>query len=55
MEKFKVKLLVLRMHHQGVDQGIIARAVSKHPNTITSYLKEYAEGGLIASIEDRAY
>jgi transposase len=55
MEKFKVKLLVLRMHHEGVDHGIIARAVSKHPNTITSYLKEYAEGGLVAALEDRAY
>ena len=55
MEKFKVKLLVLRMHHEGVEHGIIARAVRKHPNTITSYLKEYAEGGLLASLEDRAY
>jgi len=55
MEKFKVKLLVLRMHHEGVNHGIIARAVGKTPNTITSYLKEYLEGGLSASLEDRAY
>jgi transposase len=55
MEKFKVKLLVLRMHHEGVDHGIIARAVGKHPNTITSDLKEYAAGGLSAALEDRAY
>jgi len=55
MEKFKVKLLVLRMHLEGVNHGIISRAVGKHPNTITSYLKEYAEGGLNASLEDRAY
>jgi transposase len=55
MEKFKVKLLVLRMHHEGVDHGVIARAVGKHPNSITSYLKEYAGGGLSASLEDRAY
>ena len=55
MEKFKVKLLVLRMHVEGVDHGIIARAVGKHPNTITSYLKEYEQGGLSASLEDRAY
>ena len=55
MEKFKVKLLVLRMHHEEVDHGVIARAVGKHPNTITSYLKEYAQGGLSASLEDRAY
>ena len=55
MEKFKVKLLVLRMHHEGVDHGIIARAVGKNPNTITSYLNEYAAGGLSASLEDRAY
>lgn len=55
MEKFKVKLLVLRMHHEGIEHGVIARAVSKHPNTITSYLQEYADGGLSASLEDRAY
>lgn len=53
MEKFKVKLLVLRMHHEGIEHGVIARAVSKHPNTITSYLQEYADGGLSASLEDR--
>ena len=28
MEKFKVKLLVLRMHHEGVNHGTIARAVA---------------------------
>jgi transposase len=55
LDKFKVKLLVLRMHHEGVHHGIIARAVGKNPNTITSYLKEYVEGGLSASLEDRAY
>jgi transposase len=55
MEKLKVKLLVLRMHHEGIEHGVIARSVSKHPNTITSYLQEYADGGLSASLEDRAY
>jgi len=43
MENFKVKLLVLRMHVEGVEHGIIARAVGKHPNTVTSYLKEYEQ------------
>ena len=55
MEKFKVKLLVLRMHHEKVDHGVIARAVGRHPDTITSCLKEFAGGGLSASLEDRAY
>ena len=55
MEKCKVKLLVLRMHREGVAHGVIARAVSRHPNTITAYLREYSEGGLPASLEDRAY
>lgn len=55
LEKCKVKLLVLRMHQEGVAHGIIARAVGRHPNTITAYLKEYSEGGLAASLEDRAY
>ena len=55
MEKVKVKLLVLRMHQEGVAHGIIARAVSRHSNTITAYLKESSEGGLAASLEDRAY
>jgi len=54
MANFKVKLLVLRMHGEGVEHGIIARAVGKHPNTVTSYLKEYEQGGLSASLEDRA-
>ena len=55
MEKFKVKLLVLRMHHEGVNHGTIARAVARNPNTITSYLREDAEGGLRGSLEERAY
>jgi len=28
---------------EGVEHGIIARAVGKHPNTVTSYLKEYEQ------------
>lgn len=55
MEKFKVKLRLLRIHFEGIDHGNIARAGGKHPNTITSYLKEYGQGEFIVSLEDRAH
>ena len=51
VEKFKVKLLVLRMHHEGIEHGVIARAVGKHPNTITSYTSGHDKSGFCEELE----
>ena len=54
-EQYKRKLLVLRMHSEGAKHGFIAKVMNLHSNTITNYVKEYAEGGISATIEDRYY
>jgi transposase len=54
-EKQKLKLLVIRMHHQGAEHGFIAGCLRLSPNTITNYLKEYQTGGLAAILERRYY
>lgn len=54
-EKNKTKLLVIRMHHEGAKHGFIAKVLSLHANTVTNHLKEYSEGGLARTLEDRYY
>lgn len=54
-EKTKVKLLVIRMHHEGAGSGFIAKVLNLHANTITNHLKEYLGGGLAGTLEDRYY
>lgn len=54
-DHYKRKLLVIRMHSEGAKHGFIAKVMHLHANTITNYLKEYAEGGIGATIEDRYY
>jgi transposase len=54
-EKNKTKLLVIRMHHEGAKHGFIAKVLNLHANTVTNHLKEYAEGGLASTLEDRYY
>ena len=54
-EKVKRKLLALRMHHEGAKAGFIAKVLNVHQNSITNYLKEYRDGGLTATVEDRHY
>ncbi len=54
-EKNKTKLLVIRMHHEGAKHGFIAKVFNLHANTITNYLKEYSQGGLASTLEDRYY
>lgn len=54
-EKNKTKLLVLRMHHEGARHGFIAKVLNLHPNTITNHLKEYSNGGIAGTLEDRYY
>ncbi len=54
-EKVKRKLFALRMHHEGAKAGFIAKVLNVHQNSITNYLKEYRDGGLSATVEDRYY
>ena len=54
-EKNKTKLLVIRMHHEGAKHGFIAKVLNLHANTVTNHLKEYSEGGLAGTLEDRYY
>jgi transposase len=52
---YKQKILVLRMHHEGVAHGFIGRILNISQPTLRAYLVEYQEGGLAALLEDRAY
>lgn len=54
-EKNKTKLLVLRMHHEGARHGFIAKVLNLHPNTITNHIKDYSNGGIAGTLEDRYY
>lgn len=54
-EKYKTKLLVIRMHHERAKHGFIAKVLNLHTNTITNYLKGYIKGGLAGTLEDRYY
>lgn len=54
-ERNKTKLLVIRMHHEGAKHGFIAKVLNLHANTITNHLKEYSNGGLADTLEDRYY
>ena len=54
-EKTRIKLLVIRMHHEGAKHGFIAKVLNLHGNTITNHLKEYSGGGLTVVVEDRYY
>lgn len=51
----KIKLLAIRMHHEGAKPGFIAKCFNQHRNTITNYLKEYRDGKLPAILEDKYY
>jgi transposase len=54
-ERTKLKLLVIRMHHEGAGNGFIAKVLRLSLNTPVSYLKQYQSGGLCALVEDRYY
>lgn len=53
--KIHRKLMALRMHSEGVQNGAIARILNITANTVTEYVKEYRDGGIAAVIEDKAY
>lgn len=54
-DKHRIKLLVIRMHSEGAKNGFIAKCLKLHANTITNHLKEWAQGGLPAVLEDKYY
>lgn len=54
-EKTKIKLLVIRMRHEGAKTGFIAKCLNLHGNTVTNYLNEFQSGKLPATLEDRYY
>ena len=54
-EKTKIKLLVIRMRHEGAKTGFISKCLNLHSNTITNYLNEFQAGKLPATLENRYY
>ena len=54
-EKNKTKLLVIRMHTERAKHSFIAKVLNLHANTVTNHLKEYVQGGLQGTLEDRYY
>jgi transposase len=51
----KIKLLVIRMRHEGAKTGFISKCLNLHGNTVTNYLNEFKTGNLPATLEDRYY
>jgi transposase len=54
-ERAKKKLLVITMHLEGAPHEFIARCLRISSGTLTSYLKEYRDGGLPGVLENRYY
>lgn len=53
--KFRRKLLALKMRHSGVPLEMIASTLTITVRSVSNYLGEYRDGGLEACLEDRAY
>lgn len=53
--KFRRKLLVLKMRHTGVPLEMIANSLSITVRSVSNYIAEFREGGLETTLEDRAY
>jgi transposase len=54
-DRSKKKLLAITMHHEGAPHGFIARCLRISSGTLTSYIKEYRDGGLESVLECRHY
>jgi hypothetical protein len=52
-EKTKIKLLVIRMRHEGAKTGFISKCLNLHGNTVTNDLNEFQTGSFPAALEDR--
>lgn len=53
--RFRRKLLALKMRSSGVPLEMIATSLKVTTRSVSHYLAEYREGGLQATMEDRAY
>lgn len=53
--KFRRKLMALKMRATGVPVKMVAESLSVTERTISSYITEFRKGGLVATMEDRAY
>lgn len=54
-ERYKKKLLVIKMADIGASQKFVKDVIGVSPASFTRYLAEYREGGLNATLEDRYY
>ena len=43
------------MHRKSLRNGVIASVLNLSPNTVTTYLREFRDGGISATLEDRSY
>jgi transposase len=53
--RFRRKLLALKMRHSGVPLRMIATTLKVTIRSVSNYIAEYRDGGLEATFEDRAY
>lgn len=53
--KFRRKLLALKMRHAGAPLEMIGATLKITVRSVSNYIAEYREGGLESSLEDRAY
>jgi transposase len=53
--KIRRKLLALKMRDAGAPLEMIASSLSVSTRTVSNYIAEFREGGLSATVEDRAY
>jgi len=53
--KFRRKLLVLKMRHAGAPLEMISASLKITVRSVSNYISEYRDGGLEACLADRAY
>ena len=53
--KFRRKLLALKMRHTGVPLEMIAESLGITIRSVSNYIAEFRDGGLETTLEDRAY
>ena len=53
--KFRRKLLALKMRHTGVPLEMIAKSLGITIRSVSNYIAEFRDGGLETTLEDRAY
>ena len=53
--RFKNRLLIVMMHHEGVQHGVVARCLKVNADTVTNTLRLYQSEGLQGVVENRYY